>query len=231
MDGLTSIVSELFSYSIAVLFLFSGYLYRGWRVTLLFFVGSLYWTMLLENFGAIMHFFSYNVQTYPTAYPVYLIWIGLVPFWISIGWFDVIFPAFQFSSLFAKDRTLTKAVLVSLIAVNLDLLIDPAATASGLWAWTHESFYFLGVPITNYIGWFLLPFLFTIVFDITVIRRQSIGILKPLERFIWKNNQNLASFKTLVGTFFLRLVIFQLVFMVIYSPILMTISSLATSMR
>ncbi len=224
-----SVMSELFSYVLLALFLYSGYLLYDWKTTLLFLAGSLFWTIPLENFGVLMNFFSYSVRTHPTVYPYYLLWIGPVPFWISIGWFDATFPAFQFSKVLVKrGKTLSRAVVGGLIAVNLDLLIDPVAVASGLWLWTHKSFYFLGVPITNYIGWFMLVSLFITVYDKTVVQRLQIGFLKPLERLIWRGLPNLTSFRTLLTVFFVRLIIFQLIFIVTYVPLLMAISSLAT---
>jgi uncharacterized membrane protein len=225
-----SLMSEAISYLLLALFLFSGYHILGGKITLLFLAGSLFWTLPLESFGVLMSFFSYEVQTSPYVYPRYLIWAGVVPFWISIGWFDVTFPAYHFSrTLLAKHDALVASLVGGLIAVNMDLLIDPAATSSHLWRWTHDSFYLFGVPVTNYVGWFLLSSLFLLVFDVTVIKRQHFKFLTPIERVVCKRSQNIdSSFRNLIVTFFFRLFVFQLVFIGIYVPLLMSISRFAS---
>ena len=222
-----SLISELFSYLLLVLFLYSGYIRFGWKTTFLFLVASIYWTMPLENFGVLMNFFNYCTPS-TSLCSKYLLWIGNVPFWISIGWFDVTFPAFHISDYFVKANTWTKAVVGGLIAVNLDLILDPAATSSKLWIWTHESFYILGVPVTNYIAWFLLVTLFIIVFEKTVFRKESINFMKPIENILFKGLQNSSSNRNMVVTLFLRLTFFQLLFIIIYTPISAAFMHLST---
>ena len=223
-------MSEVVSYLILALFLYSGYYIFGGKIILLFLAGSLFWTLPLESFGVLMKFFSYEVQASPYVYPRYVLWAGIVPFWISVGWFDITFPAFLFSrTLFAKNGALVTSIIGGLIAVNMDLLIDPVATSSHLWRWTHDSFYLLGVPVTNYIGWFLLSSLFLLVFDVTVVKRQHFKFLIPLERVFCKRSHNIdSSFRNLIVTFFFRLIVFQLIFIGIYVPLLTSISGLAS---
>lgn len=229
LDPTVSLMSEAISYLLLALFLFSGYHLYGGKITLLFLAGSLFWTLPLESFGVLMNIFSYEVQTSPYVYPRYLIWAGVVPFWISIGWFDVTFPAYHFSRTLAQSGALVTSIVGGLIAVNMDLLIDPAATSSQLWRWTHDSFYLFGVPVTNYVGWFLLSSLFLLVFDVTVVKRQHFRLLSPIERVVCKSSRNIdSSFRNLIATFFFRLVVFQLIFIGSYVPLLASISGFAS---
>jgi putative membrane protein len=60
------------------------------------------------------------------------------------------------------------AVLASIdatVATNLDLLLDPVSVAPGVagWVWVGGGPFF-GVPISNFIGWFLVTFLAMFVF-------------------------------------------------------------------
>jgi len=47
-------------------------------------------------------------------------------------------------------------------------MIDPIAVRNLWWAWPQpqsETFWILGIPFTNFLGWFLLIFLFAILWD------------------------------------------------------------------
>lgn len=219
--------SELVAYGLLALYLYSGRKRYGLRTVLLFLFGSLFWTLILENFGVLMNFFSYTGLN-PSSRPSYLLWAGLTPFWISVGWFDITFPVFMLlDSIIQKAGFWRKAMLGGIIAVSLDLAIDPAATAFQLWRWTHPSLYFLGVPITNYIAWFLLSTFYLAVFE-SVHIGASISALIPFrtnynERWV----SDKVSGKTAVRLVS-RLVVFQAVFVAIYVPILYSIASIGT---
>jgi uncharacterized membrane protein len=60
-----------------------------------------------------------------------------------------------------------------LLAMNLDLMVDPSAVRNLWWAWPQAetlatqqtTFWILGIPVTNFIGWFLLIFFFAILWE------------------------------------------------------------------
>jgi hypothetical protein len=58
----TSVGSELVAYGLLAVYIHSGRLRYGLLTTFLFLVGSLYWTLVLENFGVLMSFFSYKAH-------------------------------------------------------------------------------------------------------------------------------------------------------------------------
>src|SRR5207245_4844238 len=68
-----------------------------------------------------------------------------------------------------------RSLLAASISLNIDLLLDPIAVSTGLWRWTHPSVYVLGVPLTNWVGWFAIVYFFVFAFDTMVIN-------KPLTR-------------------------------------------------
>ncbi|MCJ7761585.1 hypothetical protein MUP59_10685, partial [Candidatus Bathyarchaeota archaeon] len=87
-DLLVSLGSEFLAYGLCILYMYAGHRRYGLRVPLLFLVGSLYWTLTLENVGVLLEFFSYTSPNSNPG-PFYLVWAGLAPLWISIGWFDI----------------------------------------------------------------------------------------------------------------------------------------------
>ena len=48
------------------------------------------------------------------------------------------------------------ALLTGAIAVVLDLFIDPIAVRAGYWVWSVEGTVWHGIPLLNYVGWFVL---------------------------------------------------------------------------
>jgi len=226
-DSLVSVGSELLAYGLCILYLYAGYRKYGLRVPLLFFIGSLFWTLTLENAGVILRFFSYTFPNSNTG-PFYLVWAGLVPLWISIGWFDITFPAFMLlDNILPKASIWTKAAVGGVFALSLDLAIDPAATAAGLWRWTHPSLYFLGVPLTNYIGWFMLTTFYLAVYQSIHMKTRFSALFSiRSSRIISEPSLNI-QLKT-VPTLMARLAVFQLAFLAIYVPVLFTIASIGT---
>ncbi len=50
-------------------------------------------------------------------------------------------------------------LLTGLIAVVLDLFIDPIAVVAGYWVWLVQGTVYYAIPLLNYVGWFVLMFL------------------------------------------------------------------------
>ena len=80
-------------------------------------------------------------------------------------------------------------LLTALIAVVLDLFIDPVAVAAGYWVWFIKGTVYFEIPLLNYVGWFVLMFLAPLAWIQIVQRRHwsywrkvmvSLGALAPL---------------------------------------------------
>jgi uncharacterized membrane protein len=50
-------------------------------------------------------------------------------------------------------------LLTALVAVVLDLFIDPVAVAAGYWVWSVRGTVYFDIPLLNYVGWFVLMLL------------------------------------------------------------------------
>lgn len=82
------------------------------------------------------------------------VWGHSVPLWVAAGWGTIIYI-----SMAATDRMgfqwYFRPLLDGLLAVSLDLTLDPIAEATGWWHWVRPGQFF-GVPCDNFIGWLLI---------------------------------------------------------------------------
>jgi hypothetical protein len=74
-----------------------------------------------------------------------------VPLAVASVWSAVIVSAMAVSGRHERTQ-LARAVTAAIVAIALDLLIDPVATRAGLWRWTPPGPW-LGVPIGNFVAW------------------------------------------------------------------------------
>lgn len=74
-----------------------------------------------------------------------------VPLAVASVWAAVIVSAMAVAGRHARTRV-ARAVTAAVVAIALDLLIDPVATRAALWRWTPPGPW-LGVPIGNFVAW------------------------------------------------------------------------------
>jgi uncharacterized membrane protein len=65
-------------------------------------------------------------------------------------------------------------LLAGLIAVLLDLFIDPIAVAAGYWVWIAPANVYYEIPLLNFVGWFVLMILAPLAW-IEIARRSAWG--------------------------------------------------------
>jgi len=66
-------------------------------------------------------------------------------------------------------------LLTALIAMVMDLFIDPVAVAAGYWVWLVQGTVYYGIPLLNYVGWFVLMFLSPLAW-ICITRHRQWGL-------------------------------------------------------
>jgi putative membrane protein len=87
-------------------------------------------------------------------------------------------------------------LLTGIIAVMLDLFIDPIAVKAGYWVWLVKGTVYYDIPLLNFVGWFVLMFL------------SSLGWILILQKQNWSNQRKImASFLALVPLTFLSVVL------------------------
>jgi uncharacterized membrane protein len=102
-------------------------------------------------------------------YPDWLVYFPPTPAWVPLG-VGLGWAALMPNVMWLSDRLLgaraalwKRGALDGAMAVGLDLVLDPAVSGEPLamWTWrgagmTPYRFWVLGVPVFNFVGWFLL---------------------------------------------------------------------------
>ncbi len=89
--------------------------------------------------------------------------LGLVPVIIPAAWFMMTYPSFVMATRLVPEkwqgvtRRVGIAAVGALVMTSWDLAMDPLMVAGGNWVWDVKGAYF-GVPLQNYLGWWLTTF-------------------------------------------------------------------------
>lgn len=214
--AITAVVAEIGAFLIAGLVFYGLKIRYGWTIALFFLLGSVAWTTPLETLGISTGSYSYSAfanSLFP-GFRGYFVWIGIVPLWIEMGWFIISASSFMLfhSVIQTKRKTVVTALFAGLFAVDIDLMIDPIASSNRLWVWIGPSMTLMGIPLYNYVGWFLMIFLYDIIIWNTVIAFRQMRVLSTIERrllFI-KDSVTTASLSQKLRGFVFRMVIFEI---------------------
>lgn len=130
-----------------------------WTWVALFLALSISITLFLESLGVATGWI-YGAYHYSNKLgPLFL---GLTPYIIPLSWFMMLYPAYRMADRIlpplGSSRWLGVAALGGLIMTAWDLTLDPWMVASGHWIWETPGAYF-GVPLHNYLGWWLTGFI------------------------------------------------------------------------
>jgi putative membrane protein len=148
----------------------------GWRGIVWFIVVCLGVSNLFENLS-ILTGFPFGWYHYSNAMGPRLF---LVPLLIGPAYFGVGYLSWTLARAILGDEsgrlngTLSFAtpVIASFIMVSWDLTIDPMmSTITGNWIWHHGGSYF-GVPLVNFLGWYLTVYVFFQIFALYVRRAR-----------------------------------------------------------
>jgi len=96
-------------------------------------------------------------------------WFLETPITACIGWFFLAYSCvLTAGKVFPRMGLLGRAAVGGFIAMGIDLWMDPVVTSPEIvsWVWAKgDVFLFFGIPHTNFVGWFLLIFLFAIFWE------------------------------------------------------------------
>ena len=102
--------------------------------------------------------------------------IAIICFWVSLSYI-----AWVVTNLLIDDSPtpirhtpymiIFRAIVGALIITTFDIIADPFAVANGWWVWLDGGAFF-GVPIHNYVGWFIVAFVSYLVHGYQLRREQ-----------------------------------------------------------
>lgn len=174
---ITEIIGSLWIYTAFSLVIIHASIRLGNKKTLIFYVLAFLFGTIPEligvKYGWIFGHYYYN----PALSPFIL---GLVPLTTAISWAVVIYMSYIFTDIiikfgskkpnFKSDGIIYALIVIAglsiisgFVAVNLDMLIDPVVVATDGWFWIVGGPYY-GIPMGNFMGWFLIAFLANLSF-------------------------------------------------------------------
>lgn len=108
-----------------------------------------------------------------------------VPEVVPLVWFVIAYLTYSMARNLFSDRTITGkdmaklAALSAFGAVSWDFMVDPMFSSYGYWVWTGQYFdlpELNKIPITNFVGWFLLVTLMLFVYMRVSNSKESLGL-------------------------------------------------------
>ena len=162
-------ISSIASPLIVTIFSFwHGYLRYGWRKMLIFFliVFATGWCYESLSIATGFPFGHYHYTDLLSG------WIGNVPFVIMPCYFAFGYLAWNIGNILMgkKDNSIKGRevfllpMISAFVMVLWDVTMDPIySTITGYWNW-HDGGVYFGVPISNYLGWYLCVFTFYFAF-------------------------------------------------------------------
>ncbi len=152
---------RILTFAIPCLLCLTGFIhaveYQGWRRALFLFGSGALISLIAEALGAstgiLFGNYSYTDQL---GYKLF----GLVPWLIPIAWCSMLYLAWHVAWGSVKPhapRLISQALHITTAALAItawDLSLDPRMVQDGYWVW-HQGGPYFGIPISNYVGWFV----------------------------------------------------------------------------
>jgi len=142
-----------------------------------FFIGSFAFTGIQESMWILSGRFLSGIFTNPLGYTIHgSYWFTRGGFWFfetplapCIGWFFIAYTCVLVAGkVFPRMNLLGRAVIGGLIAMLIDMWMDPAITSPEhiAWVWAKGDFMlFFGIPVYNFMGWFWLITIFAVLWE------------------------------------------------------------------
>lgn len=138
----------------------------GWRAASAFLAICLVVTFAIENLGVLT---GLPFGHYHFVVGAGLPHIGSVPVIVGFLYFGIGYPSWVVAGVLLaraglqpdnRFRLIALPLVASFVMVQWDVVMDPASsTLGGAWVW-HDGGGYFGVPLTNYLGWFLTVWVF-----------------------------------------------------------------------
>ena len=183
------------------LFLFCFYYFKNHRKLMIF---SIIYAFVFEFFAVYLGGYIYNS-------PVN---VFKIPLYILLSWSIIITSSYYLISQITKEK-FTKAFLVSIYVLALDLVFEASAVFLKLWEWNVNNL--LLIDPANFIGWLLVVFSFILAYEYRPYLSVFIGFFVYLILgFLYKTIFELVKINLLNGYFPVILLFLIFVFFSVY---------------
>jgi putative membrane protein len=220
-----TVTSRPYVFAFLAVYLVAATAHLGWKKTVCFMVVG-YLISFLSEFSSISTGFPYGWYYYIEVTKDRELWIAGVPFFDSISYVFLAYfsyatallvvspaKAWRGDFLVLETRAIRSSMAVlflgSLFQVFLDIIVDPVALQGRRWFLGqiygyHEQGCHFGVPLSNYIGWWVVSVLMVLALQI-IDARMGRDALRPAAG-IWN-----PPFRALLGPFlYLSVIIFNI---------------------
>ena len=182
-------IGEPVTYLLAFLCGYHCYRKRGFWQLLLFVSGCFFFPGIQENTWILIGRFGVTPPTYYYS-PIGHLWLLEMPVVVCVGWFIFAYSCvYVAETLLGTGRTWLIAALGAWLATNIDLFLDPvvANPVNHSWTWLQiNTLWVFSIPISNFIGWFFVIFIFVILWRKTLEWGTSLGVRRATWKFfVW----------------------------------------------
>ena len=174
----TLALSVIFVFVSAAFLVLHGTLSYGWRGVLIFSALALVISNAMENLSIVTGFpFGHYHYSSTLGPKLFLVPILIGPAYVTVGYLAWTIAGILLNMRKPGDRALgivALPVVASFVMVLWDLALDPSSsTYRQSWIWEDGGGYF-GVPLSNFLGWYLTVYLFFHAFTIYLWKTGSV---------------------------------------------------------
>ena len=126
-----------------------------------------------------------------------------VPLGLPLFFIPLVLNSYILISLLGFDNVYSKILATAGFVLVVDLILDPAAVALGLWKYSSGVYY--GVPVSNFMGWILSGLVATLLVHFSFDTQKFLDRIKSTE-FILDDLLSFVLLWGLVNLFYMNLV-------------------------
>lgn len=163
----------------------------GWTEAALFAAICLTVTFSVENLGVATGFpFGHYVFLVDAGLPR----VGAIPIIVGALYFGLGYASWVIANLLlgtavqrpqGRHGLVATPLAAAFVMTQWDVVMDPAGSTLGkAWVWFGGGGYF-GVPLSNFLGWFLTTWLYFQLFALAAYRRRAMAPYPPRSRLFW----------------------------------------------
>ena len=163
----------------------------GWKEAASFLSICLLVTFTMENIGVItgFPFGRYTFLVGENLPHIGVIPIIVGPLYFGMGYASWVIANFLIDTKVDRPQSyymlFTVPIISAFVMTQWDVVMDPSGSTLGrAWIWHNSGGYF-GVPISNFLGWLVVTWMYFQIFEIFIYLRRVHSIYQPHSRQFW----------------------------------------------